>query len=321
MFLRLTLVQVGAAVLVFLILFLLIRREDGLHLRLRGEFEQLMAQDWDIAGLFGGEARSAFSAGQETDGVRLPGAAAPKEDGTADESAAVILTADRRESTRTDARTSSAGKDSGNGGQLSGAATAKEGGTADDDAAVILTADRRESTRTAARTSSAGKDGGSGVLLLAAAGAAPSPAEGSLLTESFYGDDAPVLPVNGPVTSDYGERIHPITGVESFHSGRDIAAAEGTGISAVYDGTVTDVGVGELSGNYVKIDHGDGLTALYCHCSEVYAEEGDAVRKGDIIAAVGQTGAATGPHLHFEIRIDGELRDPAAVLDAAENVD
>ena len=274
MFLRLTLVQVAAALLVFLTLFLLIRREDGLHLRLRGEFEQLMEQDWDIAGLFGGEARSAFSAGQETDGVRLPGAAAPKEDGTADESAAVILTADRR-----------------------------------------------ESTRTAARTSSAGKNGGSGVLLLAAAGAAPSPAEGSLLTESFYGDDAPVLPVNGPVTSDYGERIHPITGVESFHSGRDIAAAEGTGISAVYDGTVTDVGVGELSGNYVKIDHGDGLTALYCHCSEVYAEEGDAVRKGDIIAAVGQTGAATGPHLHFEIRIDGELRDPAAVLDAAENVD
>ena len=129
-----------------------------------------------------------------------------------------------------------------------------------------------------------------------------------------------MLPVSGPVTSGYGERIHPITGEESFHSGRDIAADEGDAISAVYDGEVIDVGVGELSGNYVKIDHGGGLVALYCYCSEVSAREGDAVRKGDIIAAVGQTGAATGPHLHFEIRVDGELKDPAEVLDIAADV-
>ena len=273
MFLRLTLVQVGAALLVFAALFLLIRREDGLHLRIRGEFEQLMAQDWDIAGLFGGETQPAFSAGKGTDGVRLPGAGVPK-----------------------------------------------EGDATDDGAAVILTANRATAKAAAPRLSSAGSNNGNGVLLLAAADAVPFSAEEGLLTDSFYGDDAPVRPVSGPVTSDYGERVHPITGEDSFHSGRDIAAAEGTGISAVYDGTVIATGVGELSGNYVKIDHGDGLVALYCHCSEVYVEEGDAVRKGDIIAAVGQTGAATGPHLHFEIRVNGELQDPAAVLDKAEDV-
>ena len=141
-----------------------------------------------------------------------------------------------------------------------------------------------------------------------------------LLTESFYGDDAPVMPVNGTVTSEYGDRIHPITGEESFHSGRDIAAAEGTDIFAVFDGVVLATGVGELSGNYVKIDHGGGLVALYCHCSDVFVDQGDAVRKGDIIAAVGETGAATGPHLHFEIRQNGELVDPAGLLEQATRV-
>ena len=140
------------------------------------------------------------------------------------------------------------------------------------------------------------------------------------LTESFYGEDSPVMPVDGPVTSDYGNRIHPITGLESFHSGRDISADEGTEIRAVFDGTVIATGVGELSGNYVKIDHGSGLVALYCHCSEVCCAEGDEIRKGDIIAAVGETGAATGPHLHFEVRRDGELIDPSAVLDQAVHV-
>ena len=154
-------------------------------------------------------------------------------------------------------------------------------------------------------------------MILTAVSTASAKASSSALTESFYGNDAPVLPVSGPVTSDYGERIHPITGEDSFHSGRDIGAEEGALISAVYDGEVIDTGVGELSGNYVKIDHGDGMVALYCHCSQVFVSVGDAVRKGDVIAAVGHTGAATGPHLHFEIRLNGELTDPAQVLDGA----
>ena len=276
MFLRLTLVQAAAAVLIFLTLFLLIRREDGLHLRIRGEFESLMAQDWDIAGLFSEKAESAFSGGRREDGISLP-----QPDGE----------------------------------------TAGAGG-ADGTAAAILTAGGNDTAGdTAIMTAAGDGTGGKTAVLLTAKGASAPKAAAGPLTESFYGDDAPVRPVCGPVTSDYGERIHPITGEESFHSGRDIAADEGDDVSAVYDGVVIDVGVGELSGNYVKIDHGNGLVALYCHCSEVYAKEGDAVRKGDIIAAVGQTGAATGPHLHFEIRVNGELRDPSAVLDIAENVD
>ncbi|MBQ6119218.1 MAG: M23 family metallopeptidase, partial [Clostridia bacterium] len=146
-------------------------------------------------------------------------------------------------------------------------------------------------------------------------------AASSALSDTFYNDEEPLMPVNGSVTSDYGYRIHPINGGESFHSGRDIAADEGTDIRAVYDGTVVAVGVGELSGNYVKIDHGDELEALYCHCSAVYVNDGDLIRKGDIIAAVGQTGAATGPHLHFELHRNGEVTDPAELLDQAVNVD
>lgn len=137
----------------------------------------------------------------------------------------------------------------------------------------------------------------------------------------FYDDpDEPVMPVNGITTSDYGSRIHPIYETESFHSGRDIAADEGSDILAVLDGTVTEVGVGENSGNYIRVDHGNGYEALYCHCSEVYAKEGAAVRKGDIIAAVGQTGLATGPHLHFELHKNGELTDPSELLDRAADV-
>ena len=289
-FLRLTLVQLAASVLVFLTLFLLIRREDGLHLRIRSEFEALMAQDWDIAGLFRGDAKPAFSGGRQEDGLRLPypdGKTANGDDGN--ENPAVILTATNGSADENAAEHSENSRGAGGNAAL----LFSEDGKGADGNAAILTAARAVSPGTAADS----------------------------LTETFYGDDAPVLPASGPVTSDYGERVHPITGEDSFHSGRDIAADEGDDVRAVYDGTVIETGVGELSGNYVKIDHGSGLVALYCHCSAVFVSEGDAVRKGDIIAAVGQTGAATGPHLHFEIRVNGELRDPAAVLDIAENVD
>ena len=129
--------------------------------------------------------------------------------------------------------------------------------------------------------------------------------------------ETPAQPVAGTVTSDYGERIHPVYGTASFHEGRDIAAEEGSPICAVLSGTVAGVGVGELSGNYVRIDHGDGTETFYCHCARVCVSEGETVRRGDVIAYVGQTGCATGPHLHFELRVNGEKRDPAALLDPA----
>lgn len=145
--------------------------------------------------------------------------------------------------------------------------------------------------------------------------------EESDVPEETTEEDIPVMPVNGVVTSAYGPRIHPIYYTESFHSGRDIAADEGTEILAVMDGTVTAAGRGENSGNYIKLDHGNGLETLYCHCSGLFVSEGDEVKRGDVIAAVGHTGLATGPHLHFEVHKNGQLTDPAIILDVAENVD
>lgn len=134
-----------------------------------------------------------------------------------------------------------------------------------------------------------------------------------------YAADA-VMPVNGKVTSEYGYRIHPIYYTESFHSGRDIAAAEGSNIYAVSDGVVIEAGQANSAGNYIKIDHGDGYYTLYCHCSALYVTEGINVRKGDVIAAVGQTGLATGPHLHFELHKDGQVTDPEIILKGAQSV-
>ncbi|MBQ7688755.1 MAG: M23 family metallopeptidase [Clostridia bacterium] len=132
--------------------------------------------------------------------------------------------------------------------------------------------------------------------------------------------DTPVMPVTGHVTSDFGERIHPIYGTEGFHAGRDIAADEGTPIYAALDGVVTAAGVGEKSGNYVKIDHGNGMETLYCHCSRLNVDTGVTVRKGDVIAFVGQTGLATGPHLHFEVHVNGAVCDPDYLLENACSV-
>lgn len=134
-------------------------------------------------------------------------------------------------------------------------------------------------------------------------------------TEEY--EDVPAMPVNGIVSSEYGTRIHPIYNTESFHSGRDIAADEGTDIHAALDGDVIAVGVGQSSGNYIKLKHSGGYETLYCHCSEIYAREGDKISKGEVIAAVGHTGLATGPHLHFEVHKNGQLADPSVLLDKA----
>ncbi|MBQ6420110.1 MAG: M23 family metallopeptidase [Clostridia bacterium] len=124
-----------------------------------------------------------------------------------------------------------------------------------------------------------------------------------------------VMPVSGAtVTSEFGERIHPIYGTQGFHAGKDLAVPEGSPIYAALDGEVIGAGWGESAGNYVKLRHDDGLETLYCHCCRLNVEEGVRVRKGDVIAFVGQTGLATGPHLHFEVRIDGVRSDPDCLL-------
>ena len=112
------------------------------------------------------------------------------------------------------------------------------------------------------------------------------------------------------VTSTFGTRVHPITGQESSHDGVDISAPEGVAVLAVRSGTVAETGWDESDGNYVLLDHGDGLTTLYGCLSVVSVEAGDTVVQGDVLGTVGQTGAATGPHLHLEAAQDGVLYDP-----------
>lgn len=113
------------------------------------------------------------------------------------------------------------------------------------------------------------------------------------------------LPVAGTVTSPQGYRTDPITGEVSYHSGTDIAVPEGTPILAAADGTVTIAnGLDSWGGSYgyhVKLDHGGGLTTLYAHCSSICVTVGQQVKAGQVIAYVGHTGRATGPHLHFEV--------------------
>lgn len=101
-----------------------------------------------------------------------------------------------------------------------------------------------------------------------------------------------------------------------FHAGIDFTATgiEGAKIYAFADGTVLEADYDNFSGNYLLIDHGNGLQSFYAHCSELYVQAGDAIQKGDVIAAVGSSGYATGPHLHFELRKDGTPIDPKPYL-------
>lgn len=112
------------------------------------------------------------------------------------------------------------------------------------------------------------------------------------------------------ISDDYGMRIHPTLGVEKFHNGVDFAAPKGTAIYAAYDGKVVAAAYSSTMGNYVMIDHGDGLYTIYMHASALYVSKGDIVTRGETIAAVGSSGRTTGNHLHFSVRKDGEYVSP-----------
>ncbi len=116
-------------------------------------------------------------------------------------------------------------------------------------------------------------------------------------------------PVSGVTSSGFGYRMHPIKKEVKYHYGTDLAADTGTPISAFADGTIVAQGDSDSLGKYVMIDHPDGYRTLYAHCSELCMNCGS-VKKGDIIALVGSTGAATGPHLHFELEHDGIYLNP-----------
>lgn len=127
----------------------------------------------------------------------------------------------------------------------------------------------------------------------------------------------PAMPVQGTITSSFGFREHPITGEADFHNGVDIAAPAGTAIHAALPGVVEETGESEIYGLYLRIRHSDNLVTTYNHCSRLIARQGMVVRQGERVALVGSTGMATGPHVHFEIRVGGRCANPSWVMDYA----
>lgn len=112
------------------------------------------------------------------------------------------------------------------------------------------------------------------------------------------------------VSDDYGWRIHPILGVEQFHNGVDLASPGGSPILCAYDGEVVAADYSSNMGNYIMVNHGDGLYTIYMHASALYVSKGEKVVKGEKIAAVGSTGRSTGNHLHFSVRLNGDYVSP-----------
>lgn len=118
------------------------------------------------------------------------------------------------------------------------------------------------------------------------------------------------VPVSGAVSSGFGYRNHPVEGEERFHYGVDLAADTGTEIDCFADGTVTAVGESSSYGKYCTVTHTGGYSTLYAHCSRIIASSGASVKEGDVIAEVGETGVATGPHLHFELHEGSQYLNP-----------
>lgn len=123
-----------------------------------------------------------------------------------------------------------------------------------------------------------------------------------------------VCPVEGSGSSGFGFREHPIEQVMKFHYGTDFAANGGTPVCAFAEATVSAVGRDDSYGNYIILSHGGGVKSLYAHLSSVSAAEGQQVKMGECIATVGATGLATGPHLHFELTMDGVYLNPEYYL-------
>lgn len=116
------------------------------------------------------------------------------------------------------------------------------------------------------------------------------------------------------ITSQYGYRIHPIFGTKKLHRGIDIGAAAGTGVLAAEDGVVLTAGYNNSYGYYITINHGGGYVTLYAHNSKLLVKSGQSVTRGQVIAKCGSTGNSTGPHIHFEVQINGQLANPLNYL-------
>ncbi len=153
----------------------------------------------------------------------------------------------------------------------------------------------------------------------ALSGAVSRALEGGL-SPSFTGDwtelaDAPSLwPVEGPVASSFGERLDPFNGEGAFHAGIDIDAPMGTPVRAAADGNVMRAGMASGYGRVVELDHGHNLSTLYGHLSGFAVLPGEHVTRGQVIGYVGESGRATGPHLHYEVRVHNVPVNPHKYL-------
>jgi len=135
------------------------------------------------------------------------------------------------------------------------------------------------------------------------------------LGDGLYAADAPNLwPVEGRVTSSFGERQDPFNGEGAFHSGIDIGVAYGTPVRATADGVITKAGFGTGYGREIAIDHGHDLSTVYGHLSSIAVTEGDHVTRGQVIGYVGSSGRSTGPHLHYEVRVHDVAVNPHKYL-------
>ena len=123
--------------------------------------------------------------------------------------------------------------------------------------------------------------------------------------------------VDGWYSSNFGYRIDPFNGQNSFHEGIDFPAEPGTPIVAAASGKVVTAEVHPQYGKMLEIDHGNGLVSRYAHTSQMLVKEGDFVMRGQRVATVGSTGRSTGPHLHFEVRLNGVPQNPARFLQSA----
>lgn len=137
---------------------------------------------------------------------------------------------------------------------------------------------------------------------------------GRTATRPIKSEGVFIWPVKGFISSNYGYRVHPIRGAVIFHSGLDIAAMFGAPVCSTASGIVIYSGWYGGYGNTVVVDHGNGWSSLYAHCSTLFVSRDQNVRQGDVLASVGSTGLSTGPHLHFEIRQGGMPIDPCSKL-------
>lgn len=123
-----------------------------------------------------------------------------------------------------------------------------------------------------------------------------------------------IRPTDGWISSTFGYRTSPFTGLREFHPGLDIATRKGTPILAAADGVITFAGTKGLMGKLIVIDHGYGMVTRYAHIHKMLKKRGDAVKKGDTIALVGNTGRSTGSHLHYEVHLNGIPVNPAKYM-------